>query len=629
MVSNDLSAVAVRWPAGNVDSAVATPAGVCGTVTVSGSSLTPPPNPISTAVSSGKRTWSRSYPGFSIAAAPSNRTYASIRLSTCSAYGPAGSESGPVPLPRSNTSPVSMFRTDAYTGGNPSDRTDPATVVSGSHASSRSRALRPASSDGADAQSAHSSARTVNGWLAASTARRPFPVCSTCIRTARTSGVVPSIAIVGGPCAYAWLFVTADPTSGMEYPEVRETDPAVADALEGEVQRQQDTLAMIASENHVSEAVLEAQGSALTNKYAEGYPGTRYYAGCEFADDVEELAIERAKELWGAEHVNVQPHSGTQANMAVYLATLEPGDKILSLELEHGGHLSHGHPANFTGQLFEVEQYGVDTETGYIDYEALAQQAAEYDPDIIVSGFSAYPREVEWERIQAVADDVDAYHLADIAHITGLVAAGVHASPVGVADFVTGSTHKTIRAGRGGIIMCDEAHASDIDSAVFPGGQGGPLMHNIAGKAVGFGEALEPEFDAYAQQVIDNAAALAESFEAHGLEVVSGGTDTHLVLVDLRESHPDTTGGDAEEALADAGIVLNANTVPGETRSAFNPSGIRAGTPALTTRGFDEEACREVGDLIYRVVDNGDDEAVIADVRDRVDELTDAHPLYK
>ncbi|MFC7098753.1 serine hydroxymethyltransferase [Halobaculum marinum] len=415
----------------------------------------------------------------------------------------------------------------------------------------------------------------------------------------------------------------------MEYPEVRDTDPAVADALEGEVQRQRDTLAMIASENHVSEAVLEAQGSALTNKYAEGYPGKRYYAGCEFADDVEELAIERAKELWGAEHVNVQPHSGTQANMAVYLATLEPGDKILSLELEHGGHLSHGHPANFTGQLFEVEQYGVDTETGYIDYDALAEQAAEYDPDIIVSGFSAYPREVEWERIQAVADDVDAYHLADIAHITGLVAAGVHESPVGVADFVTGSTHKTIRAGRGGIVMCGEEHASDIDSAVFPGGQGGPLMHNIAGKAVGFGEALEPEFGEYAQQVIDNAEALAESFADNGLEVVSGGTDTHLVLVDLRESHPDTTGGDAEDALADAGIVLNANTVPGETRSAFNPSGIRAGTPALTTRGFDEEDCREVGDLIYRVVDNVEDDDVIAEVRERVSELTDEHPLYE
>ncbi|MFB6202679.1 MAG: serine hydroxymethyltransferase, partial [Halorhabdus sp.] len=265
----------------------------------------------------------------------------------------------------------------------------------------------------------------------------------------------------------------------MTHETVREVDPAAADALDGEVQRQEDTLAMIASENHVSEAVLEAQGSALTNIYAEGYPGKRYYAGCEYADEVEQLAIDRAKELWGAEHVNVQPHSGSQANMGVYLAVLEPGEKILSLDLTHGGHLSHGHPANFAGQVYEVEQYEVDEETGYIDYEDLAETAAEFDPDMIVSGYSAYPREVEWETIQAVADDVDAHHLADIAHITGLVAAGVHASPVGVADFVTGSTHKTIRAGRGGIIMCDEEYADDVDSAVFPGMQGGPLMHNI------------------------------------------------------------------------------------------------------------------------------------------------------
>ncbi|QLG62658.1 serine hydroxymethyltransferase [Halorarum salinum] len=415
----------------------------------------------------------------------------------------------------------------------------------------------------------------------------------------------------------------------MEYPEVREVDPAVADALVGEVDRQRETLSMIASENHVSKAVLEAQGSALTNKYAEGYPGARYYAGCEFADDVEELAVERAKELWGAEHVNVQPHSGTQANMAVYLAMLDPGDRILSLELNHGGHLSHGHPANFTGQLYDVEQYRVDEETGYIDYDALAEQAEAFEPDVIVSGYSAYPREVEWERIQDVADSVGAYHLADIAHITGLVAAGVHDSPVGVADFVTGSTHKTIRAGRGGIVMTGEEHADDVDAAVFPGGQGGPLMHNIAGKAVGFGEALEPEFEAYAEQVVANAEALAESFADDGLEVVSGGTDTHLVLVDLRESHPDVSGGDAEDALADANVVLNANTVPGETRSPFDPSGIRAGTPGLTTRGFEEDDLREVGDLIHRVVDADGDEAVVADVRDRVAELTDAHPLYE
>ncbi|EMA04736.1 serine hydroxymethyltransferase [Haloferax denitrificans] len=415
----------------------------------------------------------------------------------------------------------------------------------------------------------------------------------------------------------------------MDYSHVRDVDPAVADALDGEVERQRDTLAMIASENHVSEAVLEAQGSALTNKYAEGYPGKRYYAGCEYADDVENLAVERAKELWGAEHVNVQPHSGTQANMGVYLAMLDPGDKILSLDLTHGGHLSHGHPANFTGKLYDVEQYEVDAETGYIDYDQLAEKAADFEPDIIVSGYSAYPRAVEWETIQEVADDVDALHLADIAHITGLVAAGVHPSPVGVADFVTGSTHKTIRAGRGGIIMCDEEYASDIDSAVFPGAQGGPLMHNIAGKAVGFKEALEPEFEEYAQQVVDNAKALAETFEDHGLSVVSGGTDTHLVLVDLRDSHPDLTGGTAEEALESTGIVLNANTVPGETRSAFNPSGIRAGTPGLTTRGFDEDEIREVGELIVKVVDAPEDDDVLAEVSERVQELCDANPLYE
>ena len=414
----------------------------------------------------------------------------------------------------------------------------------------------------------------------------------------------------------------------MSYERVREADPTVADALVAERERQNDTLAMIASENHVSEAVLQAQRSELTNKYAEGYPGARYYGGCEHADTVEQLAIDRARELWGADHVNVQPHSGTQANMAVYLSMLDPGDRILSLELEDGGHLSHGHPANFTGQTYTVEQYQVDPETGYIDYEGLRERAEAFDPDIVVSGYSAYPREVEWERIQAAADAADAYHLADIAHITGLVAAGVHSSPIGVADFVTGSTHKTIRAGRGGIIMCEESYADDIDSAVFPGAQGGPLMHNIAGKAVGFAEALEPSFETYAEQVTTNAQVLAERLQDHGFSLVSGGTDNHLVLVDLRESHPDTTGKDVETALEDVGIVLNANTVPGETRSAFNPSGIRIGTPALTTRGFDETAIREVTDLIARVVDSPEDKETTRSVGARVDELTDAFPLY-
>ncbi|SDQ66131.1 serine hydroxymethyltransferase [Natronobacterium texcoconense] len=415
----------------------------------------------------------------------------------------------------------------------------------------------------------------------------------------------------------------------MDHDHVRDVDPAVADALESEVDRQRETLQMIASENHASRAVVDAQGSVLTNKYAEGYPGSRYYGGCEYADEVENLAIERATELFGAEHVNVQPHSGTQANQAVYFAMLEPGDKILSLDLTHGGHLSHGHPANFVGQLYDVEQYEVDPETGYLDYEGLAEHAEEFDPDIIVSGYSAYPREVEWDRIQEAADSVDAYHLADIAHITGLVAAGVHESPVGTADFVTGSTHKTIRSGRGGIVMCDEEYADDIDSAVFPGGQGGPLMHNVAGKAVGFKEALDPEFEEYARQTIANAKALGEQLVDNGFSLVSGGTDNHLVLVDLRESHPDTSGGDAEEALVEAGIVLNGNTVPGETRSAFDPSGIRAGTPALTTRGFDEDDCRTVADLITRVVDAPDDESVIAEVREEVEQLCAENPLYE
>ncbi len=419
------------------------------------------------------------------------------------------------------------------------------------------------------------------------------------------------------------------PTDHMVNDSLRAVDPAVADALDGERTRQEETLAMIASENYVSQAVLEAQGSVLTNKYAEGYPGSRYYAGCEYADEVEELAIERAKQLWGADHVNVQPHSGTQANQAVYYATLEPGDKILSLELNHGGHLSHGHPANFTGQIYDVEQYEVDAETGYIDYEGLHETAEAFDPDIIVSGYSAYPRAVDWEAIQAAADAVDAYHLADIAHITGLVAAGVHPSPVGVADFVTGSTHKTIRAGRGGIVMCDEQFADDIDKAVFPGGQGGPLMHNVAGKAVGFKEALEPAFEEYAAQVVDNARVLAETLTDHGLSLVSGGTDNHLVLVDLRESHPDLSGGDAEDSLAAANIVLNGNTVPGETRSPFDPSGIRAGTAGLTTRGFDADAIAEVGDLIYRVVDDADSDDVIYEVGERVVELCAEYPLYE
>jgi glycine hydroxymethyltransferase len=314
--------------------------------------------------------------------------------------------------------------------------------------------------------------------------------------------------------------------------------------------------------------------------------------------------------------------------MGVYFATLEPGDKILSLDLTHGGHLSHGHPANFAGQLYEVEQYEVDPETGRLDYDSLHEIAEEFEPDMVVSGFSAYPREVKWERIQAAADAVGALHTADIAHITGLVATGEHPSPVGVADFVTGSTHKTIRAGRGGIIMCDEEYADDVDSAIFPGAQGGPLMHNIAGKAVGFKEALQPEFEEYAEQVVENATVLGETLQDHGFSLVSGGTDTHLVLVDLRESHPDVSGGDAEDELAEVGIVLNANTVPNESRSAFDPSGIRAGTPALTTRGFDADAMETVGDCIAKVIDNVGDGEAYAAVAATVEDLANEYPLY-
>jgi len=405
-------------------------------------------------------------------------------------------------------------------------------------------------------------------------------------------------------------------------------DPNTAEAIDLERERQESTLGMIASENHVSKAVLEAQGSVLTNKYAEGYPGGRYYGGCQHVDTVEELAIERAKELFEVDHANVQPHSGTQANMGVYFSVLEPGDKILSLSLSHGGHLSHGHNVNFSGQLYDVEQYEVDPETGYIDYDELESHAQEFDPDIVVSGSSAYPREFEYERIGDIADSVDAYHLADIAHVTGLIAAGVHESPVEHADFVTGSTHKTIRAGRGGIIMCDEEFADDIDSAVFPGAQGGPLMHNVAGKAAGFAEAGTDDFQAYAVQTVANAQALADTFEDRGLSLVSGGTDKHLMLVDLRESHPDITGKEAEELLSDIGIIVNKNTVPGETRSPMVTSGIRVGTPALTTRGFGEKETKNVANLIVDVLDNPEDE----DVHDRgastVEHLCEEFPIY-
>lgn len=409
---------------------------------------------------------------------------------------------------------------------------------------------------------------------------------------------------------------------------IEAVDEVTCDAILAEEERQESNLEMIASENHTSKAVMAAQGSVLTNKYAEGYPEQRYYGGCEHMDTIEEAAIERAKELFGADHVNVQPHSGTQANMGVYFSILNPGDRILSLDLNHGGHLSHGHHVNFSGQLYDVEQYGVDPETGYIDYDELAAHAQEFEPDMIVSGSSAYPREFDYARIHEVATDVGAYHLADIAHVTGLIAAGVHANPVGNADFVTGSTHKTIRAGRGGMILTDSDHAESIDKAIFPGSQGGPLMHNIAGKAVGFKEALQPDFEDYIKQVVANAQTLADVFSENGLSLVSGGTDKHLLLLDLSKSHPETTGKEVEEQLESVGITANKNTVPGEERSPFVTSGLRLGTAALTTRGFEEPEMEEVANLITRIIDNPADNALNSEVSQRVDELADDYPIY-
>ena len=407
---------------------------------------------------------------------------------------------------------------------------------------------------------------------------------------------------------------------------IEETAPEVADAIRGEVDREETGLEMIASENFASRAVMEAQGSVMTNKYAEGYPGERYYGGCEYMDEVEELARERAQEIFGADHVNVQPHSGSQANMAVYLSALEPGDTILSLKLSNGGHLSHGHPANFSGQVYDVEHYYVDEETGRLDYDAVEKRAREVDPDIVVSGYSAYPREIDFERFREIADEVDAYHLADIAHIAGLVARGEHMSPVPYTDFVTTTTHKTLRGPRSGMVMCKDEYADDIDAAVFPGVQGGPLMHVVAAKAVCFAEAQTDEFGEYQAQIVKNTRALGSALEERGWSLVSGGSDNHLVLVDLRGDG--ITGKEAEEALEEVGITVNKNTVPGEERPPTVTSGIRIGTPALTTRGMKEEQFEQIAELISRVLKNTDDGTVKRDVADDVRTLCDEFPLY-
>ena len=407
--------------------------------------------------------------------------------------------------------------------------------------------------------------------------------------------------------------------------EILFQDPAVAGAICQESDRQVSKLELIASENFVSAAVRQAQGSCLTHKYAEGYPGHRYYGGCEFVDKVETLAIERAKELFGCGYVNVQPHSGSQANMASYFALIKPGDTILGMNLSHGGHLTHGSPVNFSGRLFHVESYGVGRD-GFIDYDELAETARKVHPQVIVGGASAYPRVIDFARMRAIADEVGAKLLIDMAHIAGLVAAGLHPSPIQYAHITTTTTHKTLRGPRGGMILSSEDMAKTINSQIFPGIQGGPLMHVIAAKAVAFGEALRPGFKAYAAQVVKNAQVLASVLMDGGYKLVSGGTDNHLMLMDLSEK--DFTGKDAEIALDAAGITVNKNTVPFETRSPFITSGIRIGTAALTTRGMKEDDMRTVGGFITRVLDNVKDEETIKKVRTEVEEFARSFPIF-
>jgi RpiB/LacA/LacB family sugar-phosphate isomerase len=404
-----------------------------------------------------------------------------------------------------------------------------------------------------------------------------------------------------------------------------QTDPEIAAAIDHERQRQQDNIELIASENFVSRAVLEAQGSVLTNKYAEGYPKRRWYGGCEYIDVVEQLAIDRAKQLFGAEHANVQPHSGSGANMAVYFAMLKPGDKLLTMDLSHGGHLTHGNKANFSGKFFEIVHYGVRKEDERIDYDQLAVLAREHRPKMITVGASAYPRVIEFQRMGEIAREVGAYLLADIAHIAGLVAAGLHPSPMAHADFVTTTTHKTLRGPRGGLILCREKHAKEIDSQAFPGIQGGPLEHVIAAKAVCFQEALQPGFKTYQQQIVKNAAALAEGMKRNGYRLVSGGTDNHLMLVDVGAKG--VTGKECQHVLDEAGITVNKNTIPFETRSPFQASGIRLGTPACTTRGMREAEMAAIADMISEVLMDATNLEAAHKVRSRVRDLTAKFPL--
>jgi glycine hydroxymethyltransferase len=406
---------------------------------------------------------------------------------------------------------------------------------------------------------------------------------------------------------------------------LRKVDPEVFDAIAAEEKRQRENIELIASENFTSHAVMEAQGSVLTNKYAEGYPKKRWYGGCENVDTVEQLAIDRAKRLFGAEHANVQPHSGAQANMAVYFAAIKPGDKILTMNLAHGGHLTHGHPANFSGKFYQVTHYGVDAKTEQIDYDAMQKQAEEVRPVMITAGASAYPRLLDFPRLRKIADSVGALLFIDMAHIAGLVAGGQHPSPVPHAQFVTTTTHKSLRGPRGGIVLCKEEFGKQIDSMVFPGIQGGPLMHVIAAKAVCFHEALQPQFRDYQRQVVVNAKALAAGLSKHGYRIVSGGTDNHLMLVDLRPK--DLNGRDAQEVLDRAGITVNKNAIPFDTYPIFKPGGIRIGTPAVTTRGMKEEEMLEIADLINEALNGRSEAATLDRVRDKVRELTRRFPL--
>ena len=413
----------------------------------------------------------------------------------------------------------------------------------------------------------------------------------------------------------------------IKYNHIKAQDEAVYKAIRGETARQKRTIELIASENFVSPAVLEAVGSVLTNKYAEGYPGRRYYGGCKYVDMVEQLAIDRLKQLYGCDHANVQPHSGASANFAVYFALLNPGDTILGMSLSHGGHLTHGSPVNVSGKYFNVADYGVDPVTETINYDEVERIALETHPKMIVAGASAYPRTIDFARFRAIADKVGAYLMVDMAHIAGLVAAGLHQNPVPYADVVTSTTHKTLRGPRGGIILCKEQYAKAIDKAIFPGTQGGPLMHVIAGKAVAFGEALTPQFAEYQRNIVANAAALAERLTANGVRLVSGGTDNHLMLLDFRTSHPDLTGKDAQAALEKANITTNKNTVPFETRSPFKASGVRLGTAAVTSRGMGVEEMKQIAQAISIVLANPESEEGIEKAKNIVLDLCKKFPL--